>query len=152
MILFGFLVISMERSVDAEDIHINDDGDADNDHDNSTVYYENEPLINAVETRPHSLSILINTKEFRADTMIRLQYERVPLHRDSLFMQHLDDPVVEYFPLTMRMQTHNLTELPKGKYIVCGEALLRGEVEQANCFEIMIERFNNNSEFDDERL
>ena len=33
-----------------------------------------------------------------------------------------------------------------GKYIVCGEAHKEGHVIQANCFETVIDRLDNNSE------
>ena len=36
-----------------------------------------------------------------------------------------------------------------GKYIVCGEAHKEGHVVQANCFETIIDRLDNNSEFAD---
>ena len=36
-----------------------------------------------------------------------------------------------------------------GKYIVCGEAHKEGHVVQANCFETIIDRLDNNSEFPD---
>ena len=62
-------------------------------------------------------------------------------------MQHLDDPVIEYVPLSKRMQSHQLIDLPMGKYIVCGEALIQGEVYQSSCFETRIERLDTNSEF-----
>ena len=37
-------------------------------------------------------------------------------------------------------------DLPMGKYIVCGEAHKEGHVVQANCFETVIDRLDNNSE------
>ena len=43
----------------------------------------------------------------------------------------------------------NLQDLPMGKYIVCGEAHKEGHVVQANCFETIIDRLDNNSEFAD---
>ena len=36
-----------------------------------------------------------------------------------------------------------------GKYIVCGEAHKEGHVVQANCFETIIDRLDNNSKFAD---
>ena len=39
-----------------------------------------------------------------------------------------------------------LQDLPMGKYIVCGEAHKEGHVVQANCFETVIDRLDNNSE------
>ena len=56
-------------------------------------------------------------------------------------MAHLDDPVLEYIPLIRTSQTYMLTDLPKGKYIVCGEAMdQEGEVYQESCFETRIRK------------
>ena len=105
---------------------------------------ENHPLVRVLETRPHSLKLVIKPWQFKPDTMIRLLYERVPVNKGP-FMLHLDDPVIEYIPLIRREQSYTLTELPMGKYIVCGEALLMGEVYQTSCFETSIQRLDTNS-------
>ena len=60
-------------------------------------------------------------------------------------MLHLDDPVMEFIPLIRRAQSYTLSELPMGKYIVCGEAMVMGEVYQASCFQTNINRLDNNS-------
>ena len=54
---------------------------------------ETEPLLTVMETRPHSLSLMVAPRHYRPDTMVRLLYERVPVHRQPL-LQHLDDPVL----------------------------------------------------------
>merc|ERR1740128_1088682 len=90
------------------------------------------------------MSLMVKPKDYIPETMLRLLYERVPLHRKPV-MQQLDDPVIEYIPLTRRVQSHDLTELPMGKYIVCGEAMVKGDVYQASCFETRIERLDNNT-------
>ena len=105
---------------------------------------ENHPLLTVVDTRPHSMTLLIKSLDYKENTMIRLLYERVPVNKGP-FMLHLDDPVIEVIPLLRRVQTHTLSELPMGKYIVCGEAMVMGEVYQASCFETKIERLDNNS-------
>ena len=116
------------------------------DSDNQTTARdENHSLLTVMETEPHSMSLMVKPKDYNPDTMIRLLYERVPQHRKPI-MQYLNDPVIEYIPLARRVQSHNLTELPMGKYIVCGEAMVHGEVNQASCFETRIERLDNNSE------
>ena len=51
----------------------------------------------------------------------------------------------EYIHLEKSPINYNLAELPMGKYIVCGEAMVRGTVYQASCFETRIERLDNNS-------
>ena len=105
---------------------------------------EKHPLLTVVDTRPHSMTLLIKTLDYKEDTMIRLLYERVSLNKGP-FMLHLDDPVIEYIPLNKMAQTHTLSELPMGKYIVCGEAMVMGEVYQASCFQTNINRLDNNS-------
>ena len=105
---------------------------------------ENHPLLTVLDTRPHSMTLLIKTVDYKANTLIRLLYERVSANKGP-FMLHLDDPVIEVIPLLRRVETHTLAELPMGKYIVCGEAMAMGEVYQASCFETKIERLDNNS-------
>ena len=92
----------------------NNTRDSDN---QTTVHDENHPLLTVMETKPHSMSLMVKPKDYKPDTMIRLLYERVPQHRKPI-MQHLNDPVIEYIPLTRRVQSHNMTELPMGKYTV----------------------------------
>jgi len=100
------------------------------------------PLLSIVEQEPHSMTIRIKPREVMPDTMVRLSYERVPAHRKPC-MAHLDDPVLEYIPLIRNSQTHIIRDLPKGKYIVCGEAMDQsGEVYQDSCFETRIKRQN----------
>ena len=63
-------------------------------------------------------------------------------------MAHLDSPVLEYIPLIRTSQTYMLRDLPKGKYIVCGEAMHKGgEVYQESCFETQIMRQDTNSKY-----
>ena len=106
---------------------------------------EHHPLLMVLDTAPHSMSLMIKPRDYKADTMIRLLYERVPLDKGP-FMLHLDDPVIEFIHLIRRAQSHTLSELPMGKYIVCGEAMVMGEVYQASCFETRIERLDSDSE------
>ena len=107
---------------------------------------ENHPMMKVMETAPHSMSLMIKPRDYKPDTMIRLLYERVPLNKGP-FLLHLDDPVIEFIPLIRRAQSYTLSELPMGKYIVCGEAMVMGEVYQSSCFETRIERLDNNSQF-----
>ena len=108
--------------------------------DNETeIYDENHPLVTIIDTRPHSMTLMMKPKDFYPDTMVRLLYERVNARR-KLDMAYLDDPVIEYIPLISRVQRCDLTELPKGRYIVCGEAMVQGVVYQSSCCEIKIQR------------
>ena len=54
---------------------------------------ENHPLLTVVDTRPHSMTLLIKPLDYKVNTMIRLLYERVPANKGP-FMLHLDDPVI----------------------------------------------------------
>ena len=106
---------------------------------------ENHPMLKVIETEPHSMTLKIKPKIYRPDAMVRLLYERVPLNKGP-FMLHLDDPVIEIIPLSKQGESLVLLDLPMGKYIVCGEAMVKGEVYQSSCFETRIERLDNNSE------
>lgn len=100
---------------------------------------EAHPLVTLQETAPHSMSLLIRPWNYHPDTMVRLLYERVSKQKRPI-MRHLDDPVIVYIPLIRRTQSYSLSDLPMGKYIVCGEAMLRAEVYQTSCFETVIQR------------
>jgi len=89
------------------------------------------------------MRIQIKPYIFYPDTMIRLLYERVPKNKQP-HMQHLDDPVIEYIPLSRQYQDYDIENLPMGKYIVCGEAQNNGSVTQANCFQTLVDRLDNN--------
>jgi len=103
------------------------------------------PLLSIVEQEPHSMTIMVKPKEVKPDTMVRLSYERVPSHRKPC-MAHLDDPVLQHIPLIRSSQTYILTDLPMGKYIVCGEAMDHsGSVYQESCFETRIRREDTDS-------
>jgi len=105
---------------------------------------EEHPLVTVMETQPHSMSLLIKPRNYHPDTLVRLLYERVSKQKRPI-MQHLDDPVIVYIPLIRTAQKHELVELPMGKYIVCGEAMLHGEVYQTSCFETIIQRLDTNT-------
>ena len=107
---------------------------------------ENHPLLTLMETRPHSMSLMVKVRTLQPETMVRLLYERVPLNKQPL-LQHLDDPVIEYIHLSSSPHSHHINELPMGKYIVCGEAMVKGDIYQSSCFETLIERLDNNSKY-----
>ena len=84
----------------------------------------------------------------------RLLYERVPRNKAPL-MLHLDDPVVELFKFKPRngaAMPKTLSDLPMGKYIVCGEARIESQVHQSNCFETLIERLEPDSKLSINKL
>ena len=68
------------------------------------------------------------------------------MHREPA-MQHLDDPVQEYIPIIRTSQTFTISGLPRGKYIVCGEALDKmGDVYQESCLETRIRKRKSKGE------
>ena len=68
------------------------------------------------------------------------------MHHEPL-MEHLDEPVQEYIPLIRTSQTFTISSLPRGKYIVCGEALDKmGDVYQDSCLETMIRKNESKGE------
>ena len=70
-------------------------------------------------------------------------------------MLHLDDPVVELFKFKPRngaAMPKTLSDLPMGKYIVCGEARIESQVHQSNCFETLIERLEPDSKLSINKL
>eukprot|EP00092_Neocalanus_flemingeri_P064924 GFUD01078870.1.p1 GENE.GFUD01078870.1~~GFUD01078870.1.p1 ORF type:complete len:197 (+),score=67.73 GFUD01078870.1:73-663(+) len=145
LVLFTMRMVSgLSNGGDEHQESDNIDSDNRDTENQTTVRDENHPLLTVMETKPHSMSLMVKPRDYRPDTMVRLLYERVPLHRKPM-LQHLDDPVIEYIHLIRRVQSHDLTELPMGKYIVCGEAMVHGEVYQASCFETRIERLDNNT-------
>ena len=67
----------------------------------STFYFqvtrdENHPLLTLMETRPHSMDLMVKVKSLKPETMVRLLYERVPRIKQP-YLHHLDDPVIEIF-------------------------------------------------------
>ena len=78
-------------------------------------------------------------------------YKRVPRNKPA-HMKHLDDPIIEYIHLYRPDQEHFLSNLPRGKYIVCADYTTVEEITgkkvvlQHNCFETVVDRLDNNSE------
>jgi len=116
-----------------------------NHQDHEVTRDESHPLLTLMTTRPHSMSFMVKVRDgLKPEMMLKLLYERVPLNKQPYF-HHLDDPVIEYIHLERSPFNYDLYELPKGKYIVCGEAMVQGVVYQASCFETRIERLDNNT-------
>jgi len=132
----------MMSEVDTEDFRFSASHEHPNNHLQGQGKME-DPLIMLMKIEPHALDLLVRPRIFVPGTMVRLMYERVPRNRPPL-LQHLDDPVIEYVPLHWPAQHHRLQDLPMGKYIICGEAHNEGHVVQANCFETVIDRLDNN--------
>jgi len=132
----------MMSEVEEEDFRFSASHEHPNNHLQGSGKME-DPLIMLMKIEPHALDLLVRPRIFVPGTMVRLMYERVPRNRPPL-LQHLEDPVIEYVPLHWPAQHHRLQDLPMGKYIVCGEAHKEGHVVQANCFETVIDRLDNN--------
>merc|ERR1712223_1034928 len=81
---------------------------------------------------------MIKPRKMHPDMMILLLYERVPSKPSN---KHFDDPVVQYFPLIREFQTYTITDLPRGTYILCGEAMASqgtGKILEASCLQAEI--------------
>ena len=80
-------------------------------------------------------------------------YKRVPLNKPA-HINNLDDPIVEYIRLYRPDQEHFLSNLPRGKYIVCADYTMTDErtgtkiVLQHDCFETTVARLDSNSELE----
>ena len=78
-------------------------------------------------------------------------YKRVPLNKPA-HINNLDDPIVEYIRLYRPDQEHFLSNLPRGKYIVCADYTMTEAntgtkiVLQHDCFETTVARLDSNSE------
>ena len=48
------------------------------------------------------------------------------------------------------LQVFEIENLPKGKYIVCGESNVDDEIIQTNCFQTIISKLDNNRELIDQ--
>merc|ERR1711997_1303913 len=98
------------------------------------------PLLSLVTQEPHSMTIMMKPSKMEPESQVRLLYERVPAHRRPN-RTHLDHPVMDFVPIIRNSQTYVIKDLPRGKYIVCGEALNQlGDVFQESCFETKIKR------------
>jgi len=113
---------------------------------NNDLHQDNEhPLISLMDIKPHSMQIMIKPRDFQPRIMVRILYERVRISKTA-HLHHLDDPVTEVIPLYKDKQYFEIENLPKGKYIVCGEARIAGSLDpfQTNCFETLVDRLDNN--------
>ena len=96
------------------------------------------------------MTIMMKPSKMEPESQVRLLYERVPIHRLPN-RTHLDHPVMDFVPIIRNSQTYILHNLPRGKYIVCGEALDQfGHVFQESCFETKI--LKEDTEGDDNML
>ena len=93
------------------------------------------------------MTIMMKPNKMEPQSKVRLLYERVPIHRLPN-RTHLDHPVMDFVPIIRNSQTYVLNNLPRGKYIVCGEALDQGgHVFQESCFEAKISKEDTEGEY-----
>ena len=61
-------------------------------------------------------------------------------------MTALSTPVISEvsFPEDIS-SSHNISNLPRGKYVMCGEVSADGAVYQTGCSEIFVEKIKSNS-------
>jgi len=101
------------------------------------------PLISLMAIKPNSMRLLVKPKTLDVHSMVRLMYKRVPRNK-APHRKHLDDPIIEIVPLYRYDQEHYIHDLPRGKYIVCGDHSIQDVIVQHNCFETIIDRLDNN--------
>ena len=90
------------------------------------------PTLEVFDLVPHSLSLMIRNTKQRSE----LLYERVPEHRE-ISIDSLHDPVVDFIQMNVTEQVKNLTQLPRGRYILCLKGELKEEIE---CIEGRVKR------------
>jgi len=101
------------------------------------------PLISLMGIKPNSMRLLVKPKTLDINSKVRLMYKRVPRNK-AAHRKHLDDPIIEIVPLYRYEQEHFIHDLPRGKYIVCGDHSILDVVVEHNCFETIIDRLDNN--------
>jgi len=101
------------------------------------------PLISISAIKPNSMKLLVKPKTLDINSKVRLMYKRVPRNK-AAHRKHLDDPIIEIVPLYRYEQEHFIHDLPRGKYIVCGDHSILEVVVEHNCFETIIDRLDNN--------
>ena len=79
-------------------------------------------------------------------------YERVPARREAA-LHALSAPVISQVSFPEHISSsHNITNLPRGKYVVCGEASTEGVVYKTGCSEIFVERVKSDSKYRHNKL
>jgi len=101
------------------------------------------PLISLMTMKPNSMRLLVKPKTLDLNSKVRLMYKRVPRNK-AAHRKHLDDPIIEIIPLYRNEQEHFINDLPRGKYIVCGDHSIQDVIVQHNCFETIVDRLDNN--------
>lgn len=101
------------------------------------------PLISLMGIKPNSMRLLVKPKTLDINSKVRLLYKRVPRNK-AAHRKHLDDPIIEIVPLYRYEQEHFIHDLPRGKYIVCGDHSIKDVIVEHNCFETIIDRLDNN--------
>ena len=66
--------------------------------------------------------------------------------RRKAALHALTTPVIRH--VNMSSGAHHIPNLPRGKYVVCGEAMEDGFVYQSDCSEIVVEKIKTNSKTD----
>jgi len=101
------------------------------------------PLISLMSIKPNSMRLLVKPKTLDINSKVRLMYKRVPRNK-AAHRKHLDDPIIEIVPLYRYEQEHYIHDLPRGKYIVCGDHSIEDVIVEHNCFETIIDRLDTN--------
>ena len=112
-------------------------------------------LVSVTESKPYMVSLLFQFSESdSAQVEMRLLYERVP-HHYTPDLGKLDNPIVKYIQVfnTSLDVKYTISDLPKGKYIMCAQILdKKGEVFRSECIDFIIQRSVTHSKFSSEYL
>ena len=66
--------------------------------------------------------------------------------RKKASIDALSAPVISEVSFPMHSSSsHNISNLPRGKYVMCGEAVAEGAVYKSGCSEIFIEKIKSKS-------
>ena len=79
---------------------------------------------------------------------VKLLYERVP-HHYIPDLGKLENPIVRYITVfnTSSDVKYTISDLPKGKYIMCAQIWQDRQVQREECIDFIIERSVNHSEY-----
>ena len=107
-------------------------------------------LVSVTDSQPYMVSLLFQFSDSdSAQVEVRLLYERVP-HHYTPDLGQLDNPIVKYIQVfnTSRDVKYTISDLPKGKYIMCAQIMDdSGEVFRSECIDFIIERPVTHSKF-----
>ena len=106
-------------------------------------------LVSVTDSQPYMVTLLFQFADSdSAQLEMRLLYERVP-HHYTPDLGKLDNPIVKYIQVfnTSLDVKYTISDLPKGKYIMCAQIMNNGQVFRSECIDFIIERPVTHSKF-----